>query len=118
MVVREDRNAFGGGIIIAVLRKYVVSPIKIQYENPTDNPELYWIKVHTINKQKSIYICGIYRSQKDIRSLNTLDCLRESIEKLPGHKKQNHIIITGDTNLHINWQINQPEKIVPQNQLI
>ena len=33
VAIREDRNEYGGGIIIAVLRKFIVSPIKIVYEN-------------------------------------------------------------------------------------
>ena len=76
IVTRKDRNIYGGGIIIAVLRKYVATPVNIKYENPNENPELYWIKLHSIQKQKPIYICGFYRSQRDIRSVNTMSvCL-------------------------------------------
>ena len=105
----EDRNTYGGGIIIAVRRKYIASPVKIEYENEDENPELYWIKIDTIKNQKSIYICGLYRSQRDIRSANTIECLRESLQKLPGCRGQHHIIITGDINLHIDWSINVPQ---------
>ena len=36
IVVREDRNIYGGGIIIAVLRKYIATPIEINYKNFTE----------------------------------------------------------------------------------
>ena len=108
IVVREDRNIYGGGIIIAVLRKYIATPIEINYKNG-DNPELYWIKLHTVKNVKPVYICGLYRSQKDKRSSNTINCLHESISKLPGRNGQKHLIITGDVNLHIDWDVNEPK---------
>ena len=107
MVVREDRNIFGGGILIAVLRKFTVSPVNIQYDDKSLNPELFWIKLHSFNCEKPVYICGLYRSQRDIRSKYTLQCLRESLKKLPG--KQQHVIILGDANLHIDWDNSQPQ---------
>ena len=75
VVVREDRNIFGGGIIIAVLRKFVTSPVVIDYDDKSRKPELYWIKLHPARKQKPVYICGFYRSQRDPRSSFTLDFL-------------------------------------------
>ena len=68
VVVREDRNIYGGGVIIAVLRKYTASPVIIKYDNPSRNPELYWIKLQSFNRRKPVYICGFYRSQRDPRS--------------------------------------------------
>ena len=41
VVVRKDRNKYGGGIIMAVLRKYVVSPVEIKYNDEKEDPELY-----------------------------------------------------------------------------
>ena len=38
IVIRKDRNIYGGGIIIAVLRKYVATPVNIEYENKNENP--------------------------------------------------------------------------------
>ena len=108
VVVRQDRNTYGGGVIIAVLRKFIATPVIIEYNNKDSNPELYWIKLHSIRKLKSIYICGFYRSQMDTRSSDTISCLRESLQKLPGKKGQQHIIIVGDANLHVNWVTNQP----------
>ena len=70
VVVRQDRNINGGGVIIAVSRKFVVSPVNIEYDD-NSNPELFWIKLHPIKRQKPIYICGFYRSQRDSRSQNT-----------------------------------------------
>ena len=109
IVIREDRNIYGGGLIIAVLRKYVASPVKIEYDNPDEHPELYWIKLHSFNNRKPVYICGFYRSQRDARSKNTINCLKESLQKLPGKKGQQHVVITGDANLHIDWEVNQPQ---------
>ena len=107
VAVRKDRNIYGGGIIIAVLRKYIVSPVDIKYDGD-DNPELFWIKLHSIKNQKPVYICGLYRSQRDLRSANMINCLRESIMKIPGKKGQQHLVILGDANLHIDWKNNQP----------
>ena len=45
--LRKDRNIFVGGIIMAVLRKYVATPIEINYDNG-DNPESYGINLLTI----------------------------------------------------------------------
>ena len=42
--------------------------------------------------------------------MNTLDCLKESIEKLPGKRGQRHIIITGDANVHVDWNTKQPQE--------
>ena len=106
VVTREDRNCYGGGIIIAVRRKFTVSPVEIKYDDQSSKPELYWIKLHTLNKRKPVYICGFYRSQRDSRSENTLKCLRESLQKLPG--KEQHVVIVGDANLHIDWENNRP----------
>ena len=64
-----------------------------------------------------MYICGLYRSQKDPRSANTIDCLRESIQKLPGRRGQHHLIVTGDINLHINWKTSQPQNNSPTKHL-
>ena len=64
--------------------------------------------MHAINRQKPVYICGLYRSQRDLRSRNTISCLRESLTKLPG--KQQHVVITGDANLHIDWSNNRPQE--------
>ena len=50
-----------------------------------------------------------YRSQRDIRSVNTIECLCESLEKLPGKRGQQHVVITGDANLHIDWETGQPQ---------
>ena len=108
VVVRQDRNCYGGGVIIAVRRKFIVTPVNIEYKNKDSNPELYWIKLHTIRKQKPIYICGFYRSQRDTRSSDTISCLRESLLKLPGKKGQQHVVLVGDANLHINWETNHP----------
>ena len=108
VVIREDRNIYGGGIIIATLRKYAAAPVIIKYDDEETNPELYWIKLETFNRQKPIYICGLYRSQRDIRSAKTLNCLQESLEKLPGKKSQRHILVAGDFNLHINWETERP----------
>ena len=108
IIVRKDRNVNGGGVIIAILRKYIATPVNINF-NDNENPELYWIKLHPFKKQKPIYICGFYRSQRDIRSVKFLDCLRESLQKLPGKKGQHHVILTGDANLHVNWTLNQPQ---------
>ena len=55
IVIRKDRNAHGGGIIIAVLRKYVASPVDIKYDNKDDNPELYWLKLQSFNQQKAVF---------------------------------------------------------------
>ena len=93
VIIREDRNIHGGGIIIAVLRKYVATPVNIKYDDKDDNPELYWIKLHAYKNHKPIYICGFYRSQKDIRSSNFLNCLQESMQKLPGKKGQHHVVL-------------------------
>ena len=41
VVIKEDRNKFGGGIIIATLRKHVVTPVKIVYENENHNHSLF-----------------------------------------------------------------------------
>ena len=46
----------------------------------------------------------------DLRSKNLINCLHESILKLPGKKGDQHIVIAGDTNLHINWDTNQPQE--------
>ena len=108
VVVREDRNIYGGGVIIAVLRKYTASPVIIKYDDPSWNPELYWVKLQSLNRRKPVYICGLYRSQRDPRSTHTIECLRESLSKLPG--KQQHIVILGDANLHINWETLQPQQ--------
>ena len=58
---------------------------------------------------KPVYICGFYRSQRDLRSKKALDCLKESFLKLPGRKGKQHVVITGDANLHIDWKINKPQ---------
>ena len=107
--MRKDRNVYGGGVLIAVLRKYIATPVDIKYDNEKENPELYWIKLHTISNQKPVYICGFYRSQRDARSLNMIQCLEESILKLPGRKGRQNLIIAGDANLHIDWELNQPQ---------
>ena len=109
IIVRNDRNIHGGGVIIAVLRKYIATPVKINYDNMDENPELYFIKLHSFSKHKPVYICGFYRSQRDARSVNMLSCLHESLRKLPGKKGNNHVVLTGDANLHINWELNQPQ---------
>lgn len=46
-----------GGIIIAVLRKYIATPIEIKYENG-NNPELYWIKLHTVKIKNQFIFVG------------------------------------------------------------
>ena len=109
VVVRKDRNIHGGGIIMAVLRKYTASPVNIEYNDQNEDPELYWIKLHSINNRKPVYICGFYRSQRDIRSKNTLNCLQESLAKLPGKRGKQHVVITADANLHIDWENNKPQ---------
>ena len=109
IVIREDKIFYGGGIIIAVLRKDEASPVNITYDNEEENPELYWIKLNSIKNQKPVYICGFYRSQRDNRSKNTINCLEESLLKLPGKKGQQHVVIIGDANLHIDWETNQPQ---------
>ena len=38
-----------------------------------------------------------------------MHCLQESLLKLPGKKGQQHIVITGDANLHIDWELNQSQ---------
>ena len=86
VIVRKDRTINGGGILIAVLRKYTATPVNIKYDSAEDNPELYWIKLHSFKKQKPVYICGFYRSQKDIRSSNMPSYLNESPRKLPDKK--------------------------------
>ena len=48
----------------------VVSPVEIKYDDEKEEPELYWIKLHSFNKQKLVYMCGFYRSQRDARSKN------------------------------------------------
>ena len=108
VVIREDRNCYGGGIIVAVRRKFTVSPVIIKYDDPSQNPELYWIKLHTFDRRKTVYICGFYRSQRDSRSENTIKCLQESLQKLPG--KDQHVVIIGDANLHIDWDNNRPHQ--------
>ena len=109
MIVREDRNIFGGGLIIAVLRNYTATPVEIKYEKE-ENPELFWIKLHTTRNHKPIFLSGLYRSQRDIRSKNMINCLEESIHKLTGRKGQQSIVIVGDANLHIDWDPNQPKE--------
>ena len=65
--------------------------------------------MHTIKNQKPVYICGLYRSQRDSRSATAINCLEESIRKLPGRNGNKHILILGDANLHIDWNLNEPQ---------
>ena len=86
-----------------------MSPVDIIYDDKNEDPELYWIKLHSFKNQKPVYICGFYRSQRDSRSLNTIKCLKESLLKLPGKRGSQHVVISGDANLHIDWDLHQPQ---------
>ncbi|MBA1446886.1 MAG: endonuclease/exonuclease/phosphatase family protein [Gammaproteobacteria bacterium] len=96
--IRKDRNAHGGGVLIAFRDDIVAEPLA----NLNSSCEIVWTKIH-FTRNKSIYFASYYRPPSD--HLQSLEALHESLTKLYRSQKTSpNVVIAGDFNLpDINW---------------
>ncbi|XP_064633636.1 uncharacterized protein LOC135491593 [Lineus longissimus] len=97
-VFRKDRTLHGGGVFVAIKDCY-------QCEELTDldtEAEIIWVKIH-LQGAKSL-VTGSYYRPPD-KTLEDLECLKESLDKLPAKCRDRTIHLSGDFNLsEINWE--------------
>ena len=98
-ILRKDRNANGGGVLIAFHDKFNISTV----ENSENDCELQWAEVQT--RTKSAIIGAYYRPPDN--SIKPLDDLKTSISNISEKNKDKPMILAGDFNLpNINWETN------------
>ena len=102
VAIRKDRNAHGGGVLIAFRDDITAESL----DNLNSNCEIVWTKIH-FARNKSIFFASYYRPPSD--HLASLEALQASLTKLyRSHKKTPNVVIAGDFNLpDIDWDNQQ-----------
>ena len=100
--IRKDRNAHGGGVLIAFRDDITAESL----DNLNSNCEIVWTKIH-FARNKSIFFASYYRPPSD--HLASLEALQASLTKLyRSHTKTPNVVIAGDFNLpDIDWNSQQ-----------
>ena len=90
---RRDRNAHGGGILIATKQKLHATKLDLV---------TYDLEIVVVALPPKTVLCCLYRPHVSLNNVNELDSVISQIyRKLPGH----HTLIVGDLNLPgINWE--------------
>ena len=103
---RKDRNAHGGGVIVAVRDGFTTSELDISVDS-----EQLWVRINDTG-EKSIYVCSMYRPPDS--GTAPLDDLDLAIKKI-NPKPDQTVIVAGDLNCgHINWTQGTVESGAPQ----
>ena len=102
VAIRKDRNAHGGGVLIAFRDDITAESL----DNLNSNCEIVWTKIH-FARNKSIFFASYYRPPSD--HLASLEALQASLTKLyRSHKNTPNVVIAGDFNLpDIDWDNQQ-----------
>ena len=102
VAIRKDRNAHGGGVLIAFRDDITAEPL----DNLNSNCEIVWTKIH-FARNKSIFFASYYRPPSD--HLASLEALQASLTKLYRSQKNTpNVVIAGDFNLpDIDWNSQQ-----------
>ena len=102
VAIRKDRNAHGGGALIAFRDDITAESL----DNLNSNCEIVWTKIH-FARNKSIFFASYYRPPSD--HLASLEALQASLTKLYiSHKNTHNVVIAGDFNLpDIDWDNQQ-----------
>ena len=100
--IRKDRNAHGGGVLIAFRDDITAESL----DNLNSNCEIVWTKIH-FARNKSIFFASYYRPPSD--HLASLEALQASLTKLYRSQKNTpNVVIAGDFNLpDIDWNSQQ-----------
>ena len=102
VAIRKDRNAHGGGVLIAFRDDITAESL----DNLNSNCEIVWTKIH-FARNKSIFFASYYRPPSD--HLASLEALQASLTKLyRSQKNMPNVVIAGDFNLpDIDWDNQQ-----------
>ena len=102
VAIRKDRNAHGGGVLIAFRDDITAESL----DNLNSNCEIVWTKIH-FARNKSIFFASYYRPPSD--HLASLEALQASLTKLYRSQKNTpNVVIAGDFNLpDIDWDNQQ-----------
>ena len=102
VAIRKDRNAHGGGVLIAFRDDITAESL----DNLNSNCEIVWTKIH-FARNKSIFFASYYRPPSD--HLASLEALQASLTKLyKSQKNTPNVVIAGDFNLpDIDWDNQQ-----------
>ena len=97
--IRKDRNAHGGGVLIALRNDIIADP----QDKLSTTCEIVWTKVHFF-RNKAVYLASYYKPPNDHTA--SLETLHETLAILyRSCKLPPSIIIAGDLNLpDINWE--------------
>ena len=103
VAIRKDRNAHGGGILIAFRDDITAESL----DNLNSNCGIVWTKIH-FARNKSIFFASYYTPPSD--HLASLEACQAALEKklYRSHKNTPNVVIAGDFNLpDIDWDNQQ-----------